>query len=555
MREKTSLFFLLPLLLPLGGAWIAWILPSSGSLGRARRWLHIFALLSAGAFLVVLGTHRPETVSFPFWGQPFDYEGLEFSVDALAINFAALLVGVLTVISLSMTTRPMDRFDTVTSLILIGSGVGTCMAANLLTLCLMWTLTGLALLGIGFIRVPEEGIPHAIRNMLGNVLSTFALITAAILVIVEHKTTRLAELSLSGVSLELLMAAALLRLSVYPLPGSFKRRWEAHLASLGTGGYLWLRIVSLTAAKLPGVTWLIPFCGGTIFVTALLASLAPDFGTSLPYLLLNGVALIVCAPLIETQVGLGVAWIAAINLGLCLALIRTDVQVRPVGPLRRWARIPLMVALGSLTGWPLTLGFVVHWSFLKLCWVAGWRGFVLLGSVSFLLASVPIWGRLRQIRYESGERNGAPRVSVWISWGCVCLLAIALLALGIMPPLLQRLWPRLSGVSQLPALSVLFGKGIKQIGLLVLTVVIVPILGGYAFQRLWAGAPRGLTRMADVASAVLELDWLYLALEGLLVRARFLINQFAITIEQALCLSWVLLWSLLITLFLLGGRP
>lgn len=529
-------------------------MPSSRSLGHARRWFHILVLLGAGALLVTLGARESETINLPFWGQLFEYgEGLEFSIDVLAINFALLLIGVLAVVSLSEAMRPMDRADTVISLLLAGSVIGTCMAANLLTLCLVWALTDLALLGLSLVRAPEESIPHALRNVLSNVFSTFVLVAAAVLVLVEHKTARLGGMSLSGAPLELLMAAALLRLSVYPLPGSFKRRWEAYLASLVTGGYLWLRIIGLTAGELPGLSWLVPVCGGTLIVTALLASLSSDFGTSLPYLLLNGTIIVVCAPLIDAQVGLGTAWITVANLGLCLALIRADVHVRPTKPLGRWARMPLVIALGSLAGWPLTAGFVAHWFFLKLCWTTGWRSFVLLGSVSFLLASVPTWNRLRQIRHESRERDGTSRVSVWIALGFVCLLAIALIGLGIAPSLMQRLWPRLSGVSQLPALPMLFGGGIKQISLLVLTVLIVPILGGYAFQRLWANAPRWLIRLADAVSTLLEMDWLYLVLEGLSVRARFLINQLAITVEQALCLSWVLLWGLLIALFLLGG--
>jgi len=554
MTDIASFRSLLPLLIPLAGAWVAWILPPGSFFARVRRWFHIVILLGTCAFLVILGTRGADAIRLPFWGQLFEYgDGLEFSVDVLTISFALLLTAVLAVISVSLATRPMDRFDAVTSLVMVGSGIGTCMATNLLTLCLMWAMTDLALLGIDLIRVPEESIPHAIRSVLNNLLSTLALITAAVLLLVERKTTSFSGLLLSGMPLELMMAAALLRLSIYPLPGSLKRRWEAHLASLITGSYLWLRIVGLAAGKLPGVAWLMPFCGGTLLITGLLISLSPDLATSLPYLLLNGIIVIVCAPLVEAKAGLWVALVTALNLSLCLALVRADVQVWPMRPLGRWVRIPLIIAFGSLIGWPLTLGFVAHWSFLKLCWTTGWRGLVLLGAVSYLFASVPVWNRLRQMRHEVRERGGTPRMGVWIALGCVCLVAVTLVALGIDASLLQRPWLRLSGALRLPTLPALLGGDIRQIGILLLTVVIVPILGGYAFQRLWANAPRWLIRGTDAVSALLELDWLYLGLEGVLVRVRFLLNQAAISIEQALCLSWVLLWSLVIALFLLGG--
>ena len=492
-------------------------------------------------------------MDLPFWGSLFEYgDGLGFSIDVLGLTFALLLTGVLAVISISMAARPMDRFETVTSLVLVGAGIAICMSANLLTLCIAWAAMDLALLGIDVIRVPEESIPHAIRDVLGNVLSTLALIMAIVLLTAKHGGTRLTSLAPEGMPLELLMAAALLRLSIYPLPGSVKRRWEAHLASLSTGSYFWLRIVSLTAGRLPGSAWLIPACGAALLVTGLLVMLSPDFATALPYMLLNGIAVIVCAPMLEVKTGHWVALVAAINLCLCLALLRVDVQVRPIPPLGRWARMPLVAGLGSLIGWPLTLGFVAHWSFLKLCWTAGWRPFLLLGSVSYFLTSIPAWNRLRQMPHEVREVDSTSRRGVWIALGCACTVVATLVVLGVDMPLSQRMWPGLSGRLDLPSLPTLLHGDIKLLSSLLLTVVVVPIVGGYAFQRLWGNAPRWLARGSDAVSALLELDWLYLALEGVLLRARFLLDQAAVAIEQGLCLGWVLLWGLVVALYLLG---
>jgi len=553
MTEIIALRPLLPLLIPLFGAWVAWVLPASGFLARVRRGLHILVLLVTCVFLIVAGLRGSETLNLPFWGQLFELgDGLAFSLDLLAISFALLLSGALAVISLSMLTRPMERFDAVTSLGLVGSAIAVCLAGNLLTLCLAWVMMDLALFGIDLIRVPEESIPHGVRNVLTNLLSTSALVAAAGLLAIERGGTRLVGLALAGRPLQLLMAAALLRLSVYPLPGSLRRRWEAHLGSLATGSYLWLRLISLAGDTLPGVSWLMPFCGWTLLITALLASLSPDFATALPYLVLNGLAMIVCAPMIEPRTGIWVALAVAINLSFCLAVIRADVQVRPVGRWGRWMRLPSAIGLGSLVGWPLTLGFVAHWTFLKLCWTTGWRSFMLLATLSYLLASAPIWNRLRQVGHEVRERGRSPLAGVWVALGCVVLGAAALIALGIAPTLMQHPWPKLSGVLRPPTLLALLKGDIRQIGILLLTVLIVPILGGYALQRLWANAPRWLVRAADTLSALLELDWLYLAVEGVWARVRFLWDQAAIAVEQTLCLSWALLWCLMVTLLLLG---
>jgi len=552
MTEIIALRPLLPLLIPLFGAWVAWILPVGTFLGRVRRGLHILVLVVTCVFLVLVGLRGGEALSLPFWGQLFEFgDGLAFSLDLLGLCFALLLSGVLAIISLSMVTRPMERFDAVVSLGLVGSVIAVCLAGNLLTLCLAWVMADLALYGIGLIRVPEESIPHGVRNVLTNLLSTFALMGATGLLLVERNSTRLAGLALVGRPLQLLMAAALLRLSIYPLPGGLKRRWEAHLGSLATGGYLWLRLISLAGEKLPGASWLVPFCGWTLLITALLAGLSPDFATALPYLVLNGLVMIVCAPLIEPRMGLWVALAVALNLSLCLAVIRADAQVRPVGRWGRWMRLPSAVGLGSLIGWPLTLGFVANWAFLKLCWATGWRSFILLTTLSYLLASVPVWDRLRQIGREVRERGRVPPAGVWVALGCVGLGAAALMALGTAPTLMQRPW-KLAGVLRPPTLLALLKGDIRQIGILLLTVVIVPILGGYALQRLWANAPRWLVRAADALSVLLELDWLYLAIEGVWARVRFLWDQAAIAVERTLCLSWVLLWCLMVTLFLLG---
>jgi hypothetical protein len=553
MKETFHILPLLPLLTPLIGAFIAWILPSRSPAPRIRRWLYVLTLLVASSSLLVLGAHDSGGLEIPFWRPLYIYgEALRFSFDILGINLAVLLVGMLAFVGLSLLNRPMERFEGVILLLLVGAGIGICAASNLVTLCLLWVLMDLALLGLDIVRVPDESIPHAIRNVLGNLVSTTALVIATVLLMVEQGDANLADLTLQGLPLQMMMLAALLRLGIYPLPGSLKRRWEAYLASLCTGGYLWLRLTSLSPQGLADTHWLIPLCGGALLITGLLAGLSLDLATALPYILLNGVTAVVLAPLLDPTTGPSVGFITAINVGLCLALLRIDVQVRPISPFGRWARLPLGLTLASLAGWPLTLGFVTHWAFLKLCWTGGWYRLAWLGSASYLLTSIPMWQRLRQIRREVREDGAPSHWNVHVAMMCASIVSLFLILLGVYPALLERAWPVLSGRFRLPTLATLGAGGWHLVGGLLLMVVIVPGLGSHVLQRLRGNIPSNLARGFDAVSALLELDWFYLGAERMLTKLRVLMNQAVMAMEEGLCLGWVLLWSLVIVLYLVG---
>jgi hypothetical protein len=543
----------LPLLSSLVGAFAVWILPSRNPAPLIRRWIYFLTLLVTFLSLVILGAHSSGKLEMPFWRPLFAYgETLQFSFDVLGINLALLLVGMLAFVGLSMMSRSMERFESVILLLLSGAGIGICASSNLITLCLLWVLMDLALLGLDIVRVPDESIPHAIRNVLGNLVSTIALVIATILLMVEQADTNLAGLALQGFPLRMMMLAALLRLGIYPLPGSLKRRWEAYLASLCTGGYLWLRITSLAPQGLSDTHWLIPLCGGALLITGLLAGLAFDFATALPYILLNGITAAVLAPMLDPTIGFPVSFVMTINLGLCLALLRVDVQVRPIAPLGRWARLPLGLTLASLAGWPLTLGFVAHWAFLRLCWTGGWYHLAWLGSASYLLTSIPMWQRFRQMRREVVEDGTPSRWNVYSAMICASIVSLLLILFGVYPALLAQVWPVLSGQFRLPTLAALWTGDLRLLAGLALMVIIVPGLGSHVLQRLRGNVSGNLARGFDAVSALLELDWFYLGTEGILTRLRVLVNQAAIAMEEGLCLGWVLLWSLVVVLYLVG---
>ena len=560
MKDTGPLLLLLPLVIPLAGIWAIWVLPSRMVSPDSRRRVHLGILISTCIALWVAKSAEVGTARLPFWGPLSAYgEPLEFSLDSLSFAFSLLLVGSLTVAGLSMMMRPIERFESVSALLLVEAGIGVCAASNLLTLCLAWMLMDVALLSMDIVRVPDESIPHAARNVLVNLCSTLALIVVTTLTLSQRGEGQLSGLALSGLPLKLLAIASLLRLGIYPLPGGLKRRWEVYLASLCTGGYLWLRLITLSPGEFPGVGGLVFLGCGSLVITGLLAGFSSDLATALPYVLSHGIAAFVLAPLLVPDSGYAIAFVTAINLALCLTLLRADAQVRPVSPWGRRARLPLMIALASLAGWPLTLGFIAHWSLLKLFWVMGPQSMVWLGSLSYLCCSIPLWQRFRYVLREIRDESALPRWGVQVAFFCAAAVAVVLVVAGIYLPFSGRTWsawPEQSAAAvglQPVSFGALIGGSVATWAVLALGAVIVPFVGSYAVQRLWAAVPGGWVQRVDATGALLELDWLYAAADRVLARIWSLSTRGLSLIEESLYLGWTLIWVLVVVLYLVGG--
>ena len=549
MTSSERLLPLLPLLVPFVGAALAWALPPVRVTSLVRRWICALTLTGACAALIV--TRQPDgIVSLPalreLWlGQ----QAIEFSLDSTAFSFALLLHGTLAFAGISSLTRPMARSRATSLLVLAGATVAACHAANLPTLCLSWGLMDLALLGLEFIRAPEERTRHAVRRTAVSLISTLLLIGAAVFATSELEPARLPQLAQAPLARGLLVLAAILRLGSYPLPGNANRRWETYLTALCSGGSLWLRMASLSPPGSLGAGWLVPLGAGALLATGALAGLAPDLAAALPYMLLHGFAILIIAPALGPATGVAVAFMTVVNLTVCLVLLRVDAQVRPARPLRRWTRFPLMVALASLAGWPPTLGFASRWAFLKLCFTGGFRGVFVLGTVSSLLSSVPVWHRYQQVRREIVEK-GLPDRRFWIAIVCAFVMAAVLAAVGFHPPLLTHIWP--AGTAEpFPSLARLFAKDTRLLWPLLLSGILVPPLGSYLLAKMQAIARNGRSPGRAVG-AVLELDWLYLGIQKGLGVSQSLAERALEMIEEPFSLVWTLVWGLAAALYLLG---
>lgn len=552
MSAVSGALTALSVFLPLAGALILWLLPSSGLLMRFRR-RAAGLVLTLTSLLLLASVRGGASVTFPFW-QPLFAVGatIAFAADPLGGGLALLCALAVTIVCLATLARPLERREALGMLWLVGSSSGIALAANPLTLCLAWVTMEAGLLFVDMMRAPEEGIPRAARNAFRGLISAAALVAATIALLEQPGGGGyLADLSLGGLPLRFLMAAALLRLGIYPLPGSLKRNWLAYLASLCTGSYLWLRAVTLSTGALPWQDWLLPLGGTTLLVSGLLALLAPDLATAVPALLLNGLTLIVLAPLIDHPAGLGVALAATASLALGLAVLRADGQVRPFEPLGRWARVPLLVAIGSLVGWPGTVGFTTHWLFLRLCWLGARRGLLLVAAISFLLITVPVWSRLRHVLREVCHATVPSRGLVRLALAMAALGALLLMVLGPTPTLFGLMWPEVAGFVE-PSVLTMFSGNLVQFTALVLLAVIFPAMGSYALQGVWQSLPDWLGNWMDTLGALLEMDWLHAGLDVALDKIGRVVARTLVAVEEGLYLGWALLWVLVVALYLIG---
>ena len=547
MNLLLSLSFLIPLV----GVCIAGM-PFPERVGsRLRRWLYVLILVSVCVLLIWIGADTLGAIRLPFGSTLVGYdESPDFSFDALGISFATLFIGILTLVGVAGLARGMERFEALSSLLLIAAGIGAFSSDNLLALCIAWGLADLALLGLNIIGAPEDSLPHAVRSVWGNLASTLVLIMATVLITASSGQTDFIDLRATDISSKLLLLATLLRLGVHPLPGSVKRHWQTSLASLCMGGCLWLRIVSVSPHVLALPDWLMVLGGWLLLATGLLAALAPDFATALPLVLLNGTVVVILGPSLDSAMGFPVAFLAIANLGVCLGLSEIDAWVSSIHGSGHWARAPLIVALVSLIGFPLTLGFASRWSFLSLCCATGSRNLFLLGFVSFLLASMPAWQHLCRILSETREDVVVLRWDGWVAFAIASLMAAILAALGFNPVLLEYVWPGRPELG-LPSLGRLFWN--ESNWRLLALAALGWLMGSYALQRALGGIPNALSRVLDALGALLELNWLYLVIESVTSRLARLATTVLTAIEESLCLGWTLVWGLAITFYLLEG--
>lgn len=550
MTGSTDALTWAPLVIPLLAACVVGFVPHRWLSNLKRHWLYLTALLlmavAAWALGLVSKSAPPAVVADRTAFGRFP----SLAWDDLAVFFALLSSGAHVGVGLTNQAHLERRAQVVARLLLAAATCAAFAAADLYTLCLAWGLAELTLFGLRAIEAtPGHGRWTAWNTWAG--WTSIALLVAAALLVPEGEGQGGWQAALGGnLSSTLLLLAVIVRIGVPPLSGHVLRHQETFLVSLWMGAALWLRLVANPAA-LPASRYLAPVGGGLMLAVGLMAVLAPHVEAALPYAVANSVAIAVLAPLISPQEGAAVALLAVINATLMVALLGAREQLLPFTPLGRWTRIPEGIALASWVGMPLTLGFLIHWVFLRISLQASLSSLVFCSSVSFLLSAAPAW---RGALALFGSDETPPVEAHWSRWVGISsagALALAALVVGVAPGVLS--WVGVGPVAVLgPGQSA--GGGADQFGSLVYLALLGPLVGGLSLQYLLRDLPHAAKHWLNLIRGVLLLDWLVLLLEEGLTRLEQHADRILSAVEGGFYLGWSLIWGLVILFFLFGGR-
>jgi len=217
-------------------------------------------------------------------------------------------------------------------------------------------------------------IPRVL-NLSG--LACLSLLAAALLLGDDSLSLRSGYISAPVFGLILL--AALMRVGLYPLhlwiPIGVEARLPVrsllHLVPASAGLYLLVRLSTWTNGellwRLPPQGWgglrggygpVLTIAGSlAFFIGALLAWIEADRGKTLSFIMISQVGYAVASLAIAKPPTLVV--LPSLNLVLCLGLLFLSQNRSELGSL--WARSASGLAMASLAGVPLTLGFVGRW--------------------------------------------------------------------------------------------------------------------------------------------------------------------------------------------------
>ena len=523
------------------------------------------ALLIIGvAFLALLsfGRDLPADGTISRW-HPFIESDLAYHVDGLAFLFAALmgLVGLATIAPGLGRSEYPEGSSCPALLALLAAGFSFIFSANLITLCLGWVIFDLAFLwalaasdrggsratsppGLG--GTEERRLMKIIPRILNlSCLACPSLLAAALLLGPGDAGLSPRSGSISPPAFGLIMLAALVRVGLYPLhawmpigiEASRPARSLLHLVPASAGLYLLVRLSTWTDAGLPYGQALAIAGGLAFFVGALLAWIEADPGKTLSFMMISQVGYAIISLAIVKPPAMVI--LPSLNLVLCLGLLFLSQDRSELGSL--WARAASSLAMASLAGVPLTLGFVGRWHLYHFLLTGGHLAFLplsLLAETFLFAALLRTWSVVSirvfpaEFAYQNSSVVGA------------ALLAAPVVVLGLHPPMSIALMETVS----LPTLTDLLGAiTIVQWGALFL-----PPLGGYLLQRHRQRIFDPLEAFWLELSKALRLEWLYSLLGQLVAGAASALRIVGRMSKSKGYLGWIAVAGLMALLFLRG---
>ncbi len=509
-------------------------------------------LIISVAFLALLALARDLPVSDTIisrWS-PFLESDLVYHVDGLALLFAALmaLAGLATIMpSLGHSECP-ETSSHATLLALLAAGFSFVFSANLITLGASWVVFDLAFLWA--LAASNRGESKRVIPRILNLscLACLSLLAAALLLGQGGASLSLRPSSISVPVWGLILLAALIRVGLYPLhlwipigvEANLPARSLLHLVPASAGLYLLARLSVPAGAGLP--YWQALAIAGSLafFVGALLSWIETDLGKALSFTMISQVGYVVASLAIARPPTMVVALLPSLNLVLCLGLLFLSQDRSELGSL--WAKGASGLAIASLAGVPLTLGFVGRWHLYHFLLADGNLAFlaVSLLAEAFLFAALLRMWSVVSIRVFPAEFAYHRSYTVGAA-----LLAVPVLILGLHPPVLRFLVDAVS----FPTLADL----LRRTTIVQWATLFLPLLGGYLLQR-------HRQRIFDPVEAF----WLRLATALRLEWLDALIGQSIAAVTGALRIAgrmsegrgywgWIAVLGLLAFLFLRGG--
>jgi multicomponent Na+:H+ antiporter subunit A len=349
--------------------------------------------------------------------------------------------------------------------------------------------------------------------------------------------------SISAPVFGLVLLAALVRVGLYPLhlwmpievEASLPARSLLHLVPASAGLYLLVRLSTWAGGGIPyGQALSIAGCLAFL-IGALLAWIEDDLSKTLSFVMISQVGYTIASLTVAQPPTMVV--LPSLNLVLCLGLLFLSQDRSEPGSL--WARAASGLAMASLAGVPLTLGFVGRWHLYYSLLTGDHLAFLALSLLAetFLFAALlRMWAAISirvfpaEFAYQRPSVIGA------------ALLAAPVLILGLYPPVLR---PLIEIIAFPTPADLLRTTSIVQWAAFVL-----PLLGGYLLQR-------HRQRMFDPfkpfwlkLTMALRLEWLYSLIGQIADGAAGALRIVGQVSEGRGYLGWIAVVGLLAFLFL-----
>jgi len=473
---------------------------------------------------------------------------IHFSPDPWGVFSALLMTVVAVLVSLATLGYQVARGSAGLSLLALAGGLSVCMSANTFTLVVSWGLLDLTLLGFNAWHAFDRSEAASVSWKAAlTYLAGFSLWGVVLVQMLSG------DIALTATSRLVMTAAALLRLGVFPLPLATSHGKRVPIAtttiaqtvSMACGAQLLARLVS---EGLPMEEPALTLIAVALLLTAVLAWQARDRHRGLYYVMANQAAGIALAFYLAPHGGMILALLLLVNTVFCLSTIAGEGKYLPGGMGLRDLAAPF-IGLASLAGIPPTAGFAARWGLVAIALTQGLGPIVVISTISNVLIVAPLLRRAHFLWGQSGETGRIPLWASHIALGALVALAILIVALGSFPNTLDRLamWGPPAAIGMVPSL------GVKpSTSTMLLITLLIPTVGGFLAHRLWLLIPPQPSRVATIFAEIVSLDWVYLALQGLIRKARSILCIGAEFTERGLYLGWTLIWVLALLFWLFG---